>query len=194
MLWVNKDNNAYFDLVLRIKRSEEPAFEMLFKLFYKQLLQYALVYVKHPHIAEEIVHDSFLKIWEIRSTIDENQSLKAFLYRCVHNNSINYLNKVKVTNRLAEEYGIELLHRGELFQHDPNDRYFEQLSNDDLIEKIKKNIQELPSQCREIFMMCRIYGLTYNQIAEKLNISVNTVKTQLSRAMQKIRDEIKNPE
>lgn len=189
---MDKDKNAYFDLVLRIKQNEEYAFEMLFKLFYKQLFQYALVFVKHAHIAEEILQDAFLKIWEIRQSIDENQSIKAFLYKCVHNSSINYLNKLKTTNRLSQEYLNELNHRQEFFQESHEDNYFELLAKEELEDKIRQVIQDLPPQCREIFVMCRMYSLTYNQIAEKLNISVNTVKTQLSRAMQKIRDEVKN--
>jgi len=184
---VKKGDLLNFELTERVKQGEQVAFELLFKMHHEQLCNYARVYVKSMDIADEIVQDTFVKIWEIRTTLDPQQSLKAFLYRCVHNNCINFIKKVKVENRLSETYVNEMKHRMQILEQDASGNNFDMLAEEELEIRIKKAIDELPAQCKEIFLLSRFNEMSYQQIAAKLRISVNTVKTQLSRAMQKIR-------
>jgi len=189
---VNKDKLVNSELTRLIKRGEQSAFELLFKLYHASLCNFARVYVKNYDVANEIVQETFIKIWEIRSTLDENLSLKAFLYKCVHNNCINYIKKEKTVIRLTEEFCLELNYRMKFLQQDTFDHYFETLSMEELEETARKAIDDLPDQCREVFLLSRFKGLTYQEIATHQNISINTVKTQLSRALQKIRFSLKN--
>jgi RNA polymerase sigma-70 factor, ECF subfamily len=184
---VKKGDLLNFELTERVKQGEQVAFELLFKMHHEQLCNYARVYVKSMDIADEIVQDTFVKIWEIRTTLDPDQSLKAFLFRCVHNNCINYIKKVKVNSKLSETYVNEMKYRMQLLEQDVPESYFDMLAEEELGISIKKAIDELPAQCKEIFLLSRFNEMSYQQIADKLRISVNTVKTQLSRAMQKLR-------
>lgn len=182
-----KDEVLHVELTKRIKQSELSAFELLFKLYHKPLCNYARVYVKHFEIADEIVQETFVKIWEIRSSLDEKLSIKAFLYRCVHNHAINYIKKMQKDARLSNDYIQEMKYRMQFLELETDDNYFDKLAAMDIESIIEKAIDELPPQCREVFLLSRFKGMSYQQIADHLMISVNTVKTQLSRSTQKIR-------
>jgi RNA polymerase sigma-70 factor (family 1) len=188
---VQKNEILNAELTRRIKQNEQSAFELLFKLYYHQLCNYARVYVKHFELADEIVQETFVKVWEVRATLDEQLSLKAFLYRCVHNNAVNYIKKLQVNNRLTSDYVNEMKHRMRLLEMETADGYFDKLAVQELEVYIQKAIDELPPQCREIFLLSRFKEMSYQEIADHLLISTNTVKTQLSRALQKIKSGLK---
>jgi RNA polymerase sigma-70 factor, ECF subfamily len=187
---VNKKDLIDSELVRLIRRGEQSAFELLFKLHYSALSQFARIYVKRNDIAEEIVQETFIKIWEIRDSIDENRSLKAFLYKCVHNNSINFIKTEKKLIHLNEEFISELEVRFHLSSEEYSDNYFEFLASEQLSALVHDSIMKLPDQCREVFLLCRFHNQSYQEIASKLDISINTVKTQLSRAMTKLQQSL----
>ena len=183
---MKKGDLLNFELTKKVKLGEQVAFELLFKLHHAQLCNFAHIYVRAMDIADEIVQETFITIWEIRATLNPNQSLKALLFRNVHNNCINYIKKVKVNNGLSEAYMNEMKYRMKILEQDTGS-YFDKLADDELEIRIKKAIDELPAQCKEIFLLFRFNEMNYQQIADKQRISVNAVKTQLSRAMQKLR-------
>ncbi|HEY4788225.1 MAG TPA: RNA polymerase sigma-70 factor [Bacteroidales bacterium] len=184
---MTKDEILNIEITKRIKQDDTSAFELLFKLYHKQLCNYARIYVKHLEISDEIVQETFVKIWEVRETLDERLSLKAFLYRCVHNNSINYIKKMQVTNRLSKDYINEMKYRMQLLELETADKYFDKFAAEELESCIQRLIDELPAQCREVFLLSRFKEMSYQEIANQMSISINTVKTQLSRALQKLR-------
>lgn len=179
------------ELTERIKQGDQNAFELLFRQYHVPLCNYALVFVKHLDVAHEIVQETFIRIWEARYGLDSGLSLKSYLYRSVHNNCINYFKKARVYNRLSEEYQAEIQQRFEILEHDMDDSQFDNMVTEELEQTIQKSIDQLPDHCREIFILSRFHSLSYQQIAEKLSVSVNTVKTQISRALEKIRKNLK---
>lgn len=179
------------ELVQRVKLNDPQAFELIFKLYHKSLIHFARVYLKRLELAEEVVQETFIKVWEVRSGLDENKSLKAFLYRCVHNNCINLIKKRKIDSVLTTELRNELHTRLSIMAMDVPDDYFDHLEVLELEAAIEKAIEKLPAQCKEVFMLSRFKEMTYQQIADHLSISINTVKTQLSRAFQKLAEDLK---
>ncbi len=179
------------ELALRIKQSDLKAFELLFKIYHKPLCNYAKVYVYNIDIADEIVQETFISIWDNRTLIDEQKSLNSFLYKCIYNNCINFIKKAQTNRKLSEAYKKEIEYRVRMLEENYSESYFDHLTNEELENSIKIAIEHLPDQCREIFLLSRYEELTYQQIADKLNISINTVKTQLSRALQKLRIDLK---
>lgn len=179
-------------LISRIKAGDQFAFELLFKLLHKKLCAYAKTLVNDNNIANDLIQDTFVKIWEVRENLREDKSIRAYLFRSVHNNCINYLHKKQLNIRHSEEYARNLK-ESLLFSGQSNDyeQFLERIAQDDFEILLTGTINDLPSQCKEIFMLSRYQNLTYNEIAEKLGISVNTVKTQISRAFQKIRTVLK---
>ena len=160
------------------------SFESLFREYYQRLCTYACMFIRDPDEAEGIVKDVFLKIWENWQTIDIRTSQAGYLYTAVRNNCINFL-------------GRELKKRQEILIKLPEDISFtvasntydisDELSARELEMRIKQLIDDLPQHCREIFIMSRFDDLSYEQISQILNITTGTVKTQIFRALNKIR-------
>lgn len=183
-------NHLEKDLCVKIKSGDEKAFEYVFKSYYALLCTYAFDLVKDDGLAEDVVQEILIKVWENRGKIDIQTSLKAYLYRSVYNHCINLLKHLRVVKNLEDRYTEDVLSNAEftlLTEEYPLDDYFyEGLERD-----IDEAITSLPEQCRIIFQMSRFENLSYEEIARKLDISVNTVKTQIRRALEKLRTSIK---
>ncbi|MFH1118336.1 MAG: RNA polymerase sigma-70 factor [Bacteroidota bacterium] len=154
-------------------------FEQLFRAEFKGLCFFAQKYVKDLDAAREIVQDSFLSLWEKRAAIDTSRPVKSYLTAVIHNKCHNYLrdNKKYDTNLLQTEHLLELNKTEET----------DILVTRELHQSIQEAIAELPEKCREIFLLNRYENLKYQQIAQKLGISVKTVEAQMSKALQHMR-------
>jgi RNA polymerase sigma-70 factor (family 1) len=175
------------DLLKLFKQGEEIGVKQIFNKYYTNLCTYAKSITKDHHAAEEIVDDLFIYLWINAATLDIKISLKSYLYRSVHNNSLKYLKKQKTQNKVFEHYQFndkEILNTG------INDTPFVGMITKELGEKAEKIFESLPEKCREIYFLNRYHNLSYPEIAERLNIKLGTVKTQMSRAFQKFRDEL----
>lgn len=179
------------ELIKKIKSGDQRAFELLFRLLHKKLCNYAYIFVRDYSVSDEIIQETFIKVWETKDSLKEGQSVSAFLYKCVHNNSINYLKKKKVSSQFSEKYLNEIRASLSTVEQDFNEELIGKISLENLETRLTSAIDELPGQCREIFLLSRFENLTYQEIANKLEISVNSVKTQISRAFQKIRAVLK---
>lgn len=177
--------------VLRqIEAGDNAAFEEVFKKFYPPLYNYACDILKDAHTAEEIVEDTFLKFWENHSRILSDASIKSYLFRTTYNMCLNHLKHITVQNRYQEYFLHHVVNdgTGQLVSHDfPLHTVIEK----ELESVIEQSILKLPEQCRKIFLMSRYDQLKNEEIANNLNISINSVKTQLSRALLKMRESLK---
>jgi RNA polymerase sigma-70 factor, ECF subfamily len=176
--------------IKRIKSGDQIAFALVFRLLHKKLCSYAYVYVRDYDVSDEIVQETFIKLWESKELLKEDQSLCAYIYKCVHNNCINYIKKQQVNSKLSAEYINTVNVSMQTVEQDFDEELIEKLMLEDIESRLTLAINGLPGQCREIFLLSRFGYLSYQEIADKLAISVNTVKTQISRAFQKIRTEL----
>ena len=170
------------DPVRFIKNGNETAFEKVFKMYFRNLHAFAYTFMKDDSIAEEIVQNVFFKIWEKRDQLQIDDSLKAYLYRAVHNESLNHLKHLKIKNSFQLQYSGNMESSN---QDASNQMIASELEND-----IQKAINELPQQCRTIFQMSRFEQLKYQQIADQLNISVKTVENQMGKALKVLRSKL----
>lgn len=171
-------------------KGDEKAFEYIFKTYFSYLLNYARQILKDTDAAEEIVESVFLNLWENKSEIKLETSLKSYLFKSVYNHCLNHLKHAQVKERyvLYFKHHVSTDSEGNIISADyPISNLIEK----ELSEIIEKSIQDLPAQCREVFMMSRYQNLKNEEIAQKLNISVNTVRTQISRALAKLRESLK---
>ena len=152
---------------------------MLFRSHFTGLCFFAQKYVKDIDTAKEIVQDAFLSLWEKRDTIDMDRQVKSYLTMIIHNKCTNYLrdNRKFDTNILQIENLLDV----------PEYESTDSLVTGELKVSIESAINELPEKCREIFVMNRYENLKYQEIADKLQISVKTVETQMSKALQHMR-------
>ncbi|MDB5086383.1 MAG: polymerase sigma-70 factor [Mucilaginibacter sp.] len=170
--------NSESTVINLIKEGNERAFEKVFREYFKSLHAYAYIFIKDDEQAEEIVQNIFCRIWEKREQLKTDGSLKAYLYRSIHNESVNYLKHQKTRAAFQLHYSNEDQTTGEAS---------EKIMAAELDGHIQKALNELPLQCRIIFQLSRFENLKYKQIADQLNLSVKTVESQMGKALKVLR-------
>jgi len=157
-----------------MEKLDEKGLEGLFRAHYTGLCRFAVGFVKEEETAREIVQETFVHLWEKRHTIDPARPVKSYLATAVRNRCLNHLRDTKKFSPGLLELEENAL-SGAI--HQP-DRWSEQ----ELHKRIVEAVEELPDKCREIFRLSRDQNLRYQEIAERLEISVKTVETQMSKA------------
>ncbi len=152
---------------------------MLFKAHFAGLCYFAQKYVKDFEAAKEIVQDAFLNLWEKRDSIDMDRPVKSYLTMIIHNKCTNYLRD----NRKFDSYILHVENLLDIPEYEDADTFVEK----ELEAKIEIAINELPEKCREVFVLNRYKNLKYQEIADRLQVSVKTVEAQMSKALQHMR-------
>ncbi len=170
-------------LIKAIQLGDEKAFEKLFYEHYHKLYRFCRQYIFEKEIAEELVQDVFIYIWENRRSLIISRSLSAYLHTAVKNRALNYLKSkyAREKPQPLEEGLITSLSETEESSLDQHQ----------LHQLVQQGIQQLPERCRIIFTLSRQGGLTYDEIAEELSISKESVKSQIKIALQKLRAYLK---
>ena len=171
------------ELFKKACNGDEQAFTTFFKNYYEQLYRFAGRFIKDEDAAENIIQDLFVQIWLRGSKIDIEQNVKAYLYTSVKNRCINYLKKSKLT------FGLNMNSEA---QTESIKSPEENLIEDEMFTAIHNAIERLPEKCRRIYLMKKYDELSYKEIAEILGISINTVKTQMKRALKSLLKQLEN--
>ncbi len=156
-------------------------FKQLFEQYYNPLCNFANSILYDSTKAEDAVQDVFVKMWQKKESIEGMENLKSYLFRATRNKCIEYLRKLKLDQRLSEENARRIEVSSSINTDDEADKYL-------LKEKLFKSIRQLPPKCRNVFTLSKINGLTYNEIAEELDISPKTVENQMGRALRLLRE------
>ena len=170
------------DIIGRIRQGDVKQFESLFRSSYVSLVRYAKTLLKDQDTSEEIVQDLFFRIWQDRGKIKIESSLNGYLFRSVHNRCLHFIEH----SRIVEKHAEEMLFRQPESSESPSDI----LNYKELQAKIATILEKLPERCGQIFYMNRFEGLKYNEIAEKLSVSVKTVEANMGRALKVFRKEL----
>jgi RNA polymerase sigma-70 factor (ECF subfamily) len=174
-----------------INELNKDDFSQIYLTYYSKLIFFAKEYVVSEEDAENIVQDLFLFLWENREMLPTIINLNAYLFTLIKNRCIDFL-RIKVNERNRYETiqtAFELELKLKLNSLEFFDSY--RLSDENIEKIITEAIDSLPERCREIFILSRFEKLKYKQIAEKLNISPNTVENQISIAIKKLRVKLK---
>ena len=167
-------------------------FDSIYVNNFSRLFLFAKEYVLFDEEAENIVQDIFLMLWEKKDILRVDVSLTAYLFTLVKNKCIDFLRHRMVeqiySENIQQEYNEEL--NVKLFALESFDHNFS--SEEDIETLLRNAIDKLPERCRLIFIKSRIEGKKYKEIAEELNLSVNTVEGQISIALKKLREELKD--
>ena len=160
----------------RIQQKDKKAFESYYKDNYKRFFLIACKYLKNTVEAEEIVNDIFIKIWEDGNKVTIDSSLKSYIYKAIINKSINAINK----NKRDFQIMTDLYNIG-------NDSYeMRQIEENELKIKLYAAIELLPEQCKRVFKLSRFEELKQQEIADRLGISIKTVKNHITHALKQI--------
>lgn len=169
-----------------LRKDKQMAFRKLFDQYYSLLCAIAYHYVNDTSVSETLAEDALLSIWEKHEDITFTTSLKSYLMRSVRNKSIDYLRSSRLEQSFfdIEEFGN--------YSFISEEEVFEKYLLAELEEKIQDAINALPEESRKVFIMSRFDEKSYQEIADHLNISINTVKYHMKRALSLLRDELKD--
>jgi RNA polymerase sigma-70 factor (ECF subfamily) len=183
--------DKHLEIFRRIVNNDVQAYEILFKDYYRFLCSYAFGLTKERQAAEEIVEDFFVDLWNNREKINIATSVRSYFIGSIHNRCINYLQREKPKLITSHEISKLIDQEGTV-----GDRLITIDSPSILINELEdtlaRAIDNLPMGCKEIFLLSRNENLSYKEISEKLQISINTVKTQIKVALHKLRDDLKD--
>jgi len=168
------------EILALLKTGDERGLKRLFQQFYRPLVMYAQQYLGSVEAAEDVVQEVFIHFWESRPYNEIAINLRSYIYQSVRNASLNQL---KATSRV--QFGsideIPEISTGEMLDESDWNEY---------IQEIYQNVDLLPPRTREIFVAVVLENQKYKDVAEKMHISVNTVKTSLSRGLAFLRSNL----
>ena len=159
--------------------NDQTAYVRLFRIYFTPLHHFACTIVHSKQVAEEVISDVFLQVWQNRQKLDSIVNLTVYLYTCTRNQALNVSAREKrQSTSTLEETSLYIASSAP----DPE----EVVMNAELVTEIKKSVEQLPAKCRAIFKMVKEDGMKYREVAEILGISVKTVEAQIGIAIRKI--------
>lgn len=166
-----------------VHESDEVAFEILYKRYYVQLVGFSWRYSKSKAVSEELVQDFFAELWENADLLNLTNSIRAYFYKAIRNSSLNYIKHEKVREKYDPEW---MSMKKETVMPEIEDKFREQR----IREAIKKAVESLPERSRMTYKLHRYDGLTYEEIAEVMGVSVKTVESQMTRSLKILRSQL----
>lgn len=153
-------------------------FEEIFRALFKPLCGFAMKFTGDLDAAKNLVHEVFIQVWEKFDTLPQDMNYKSYCFTAVRNKCLNHIRDQKkfVTIEHVQEEKVTELNTS--------------LETSELAERIERAIASLPEKCRMVFELNRVEGLKYGEIAEKMNISIKTVETQMSKALAVLREHL----
>lgn len=174
-------------IVKKIQAGDIKTFQMFFESNYIQFYIYCRKYISDPDDAKDVLQNIFLHVWEKRESLTIHTSLQSYMYRIIHNESLNF-----IRNRRSLSFS----------ELDIDDSFYVDKCTEDKepdaeimfreLELVTEEaIEKLPDQCRYIFKLSRVDGKKNKEIAEELDLSVRTVETQIYRALKLLKERLK---
>lgn len=172
----------YSDNELRnlLKRNSLEAYEVLFKKYYKLLCLQAALLLGDESEAEDLVQELFVEIWDKQIYCNIEQSPKAYFYRAVRNRCLNKIKRTKASKEKLDRY-----HEYRLNKKEPT-----WLEQKELATNMKNVLQKLPPQRLRAFTLVYMEDMRYQDAADEMGISINSVKTHLKLALEVLRDRL----
>jgi len=170
-----------------VPAGEVLSFESLFRTYHAKLCAFARSYVKCPDVAEELVEEVFLRMWELRGNWPGCANQKRYLYAAVRNQALKHLAHECVVRQSHAIVKEQVCAPG---MGQPPAAPDDEVQAAELASAIQVAVEQLPPRCREAYVLNREHGMSYAEIAEVMGISVRTVETQLARANRVLRREL----
>lgn len=169
-------------LVRQLKKGNQASFRALYSTYAPKLFAFSKKYLHSHHDAEEIVQEVFLRIWEKRDNVDENQSFSSYVFQAAKHRIFNGFRK-----KVNEQAYLDFLMNSGSF---PGNFTELDVEYHEVKQKTEKAISAMPPKRQEIFRLSRETGLKNKEIAEKLMISIKTVENQMGQALKFLKEEL----
>ena len=168
------------EMILSVfQENEKKAFELLYDTYYEPLVLYANLFVENVEAAEDVVQDFFIGFWINKQFNALTTNLENYVYQSVRYKSLNHIREMQRRKK-----------RHELVTRDTDDSHPDTKEEAALMDALYRALNALPEERRKVFLLICVDGLSYQQAADHLGISKNTVKTQMSRAIKYLRESL----
>jgi RNA polymerase sigma-70 factor (ECF subfamily) len=171
------------ELVKRLRASDHSAFKIVFDTWQDAIFKFLYYRTNDTQAAEDLLQDVFLKFWNARESLNENQSIKNYLYTIADNLVLNQWRHLKVVARHEREHEMKEVSVTE------NPQFV--LEEQEWRVKLQQAIDALPEKPRVVFLMSRMEDLSYQEIAERLSLSIKTVESHMVKALRLLRQSVK---
>jgi len=171
-------------ILQQISCGNQQAFRELFDTYSKKLVHFSLAIVRVKDAALEVVDDVFVRLWKNRQHAAQIQNISVYLYTAVKNTSLNYLAQM-AKQQVSESFDFIDIHLAG--GQSPEQR----MITTEIFKKIQQAVEDLPPRCKMIFKLVREDGLKYKEVAQILNVSVNTVDAQMVIAVKRISEKLR---
>ncbi|HMK16855.1 MAG TPA: RNA polymerase sigma-70 factor [Chitinophagaceae bacterium] len=161
------------------RNGEEEGFNYFFNAYYKAVYFFACKYVKDSAAAEDIVENSFIKLWEKREQMESEAGLRGYLYKTVYHGCLRWNSRSSMVHSRQKE----IVYLSETVEKD----CLENIIKAETLRRVKEAMEELPSECRKVFMKLFVEGKSVVEAAAELNVAVSTVKNQKARGIKLLR-------
>ncbi|MDR1814539.1 MAG: RNA polymerase sigma-70 factor [Tannerella sp.] len=176
---MKRNNISEQELIQELKNGSQQAFNRIYYMYARRLYAFCLQYTKLREDAEEIVQDVFVQLWKSRETIRQDETLRPLLFKIAHNSLINAY-KSTLNSPIYEDY----VNYTDTLADDDN---YHRLEYKEFVEQVKKVMSRLPETQRKVIELSRFEGLTNAEVAERLSLSMQTVKNQLSLGLKALK-------
>ncbi|SHE57812.1 RNA polymerase sigma-70 factor, ECF subfamily [Fodinibius roseus] len=167
-----------------IINGERWAFKAIFLEHYEPLCNFCWRYTRSRAVSEDLVQEVFADLWDLKETLDPDKSLKVYLYQAVKNKGYDYVAHQKVVRKYQADQ-----------RHDQKEEVHQKMITQEdkaFIKAARQAIDALPPRAQQTYVLHRQDGLTYREIAEVMDVTVKTVESQMSRALDMLRSRLRN--
>ncbi|MBD1433086.1 RNA polymerase sigma-70 factor [Sphingobacterium sp. DN00404] len=172
-------------LVVLLNNNDERAFLEIYDRYKDELATHLIRLLHSSELAEEVLQEVFIMLWEKRHDMDASKSVPAYLYRSAINKTKNVFRKIANDNRLREEFLT--------YCRTANSNIVEEwMENKEIQQLLQTLLDRLPPQQKKVYMLCKLDGLSYKEVSEKLKISITTVNSHIRNANIFLKGELKN--
>lgn len=176
-------NATYTDeqLLTALRNDNSQALGIIYERYYQHIYHFLLTVIKDPHAAEDLTHEVFIKIWDIRHQLKIEKSFKSYLLKIGHNKAIDLLRKISSEEgvKMQLPYYYQAAQAGESFSQEELDR-FQSLMD--------QALDSLTPHRRKLYELCKTQKKSYAEVAKELNISLNTVKAHMGKILSLLRE------
>jgi len=176
------EGNRENKLLAALKKGDQSAFKEIFDELFPSLVRTAYRYLRTEEYSKDIAQDAFVELWKRRETLQINTGIAPYLRRAVVNKCLNHLKREKRIDFNAPE---------DMPESALSTTAEDQLVAKQLEQKIQNAIDQLPTRCRTIFLLCRYEGKSHKEIATELGISTKTIENQMTKALKQLRNALK---
>lgn len=176
------DSNSERELLVLLREGDESAFEKLYFIYAKSITSHLLYLLKSSELAQEVLQDTFMAVWEYREKIDLEQSFKSYLYKIATNKTYKLFRKA-ANDQQYRAYLYAVAEEG----YHPIESYIYGKENEVLLHSL---LDRMPEKQREVFTLFKLDGYSYAEISTKLGISHSTINTHINRANQFLKKEV----